>query len=628
MTIPPKKVTNADAGDADHVGGNDWDDLADYLNDVDKTGPVKINTATQYRTGKFKLRDSGNTHNYIFATGDVAADRTVTYPVLTGNDIPAFEAHTQTLTNKTIDIETNPLILRENTYLIFKDGSTYYARHGTTGALTSNSSFDILIQAIIDAIPTRDETVFTKIKIGPGSFVVDDTISILDKYNLHIEGSGEGITRLDGGSGLTGDQKVWDIEGSVSGTSKNLTANTTLKGYQATMSTVNAATFSVGDTILLRSTALWYASGIGKKGEIKQIEAIDGGTGVIDFSESIYDVYLTADTASMIKLLPAKNIKFSNLTIGKTSGYTNTEGEWLFFRFVNNVHITNVTVEDSTGDSSKGIILRSCLNSRLSDIHLIQNKANTPNNQYGIALNNCCQNVVVTNCTAIGQFRHSFLSGAYADQTNGEGVCRGTTFHNCTSRGTDSNAYDVHPFADGTTFSNCSIVGSYNIGGFSMRARRSKVIGCYISSHIASPAINVNEDAFETQVIGNTIFQGSDTASVGIEVKDGLDNVMISNNTIEDCTDAGIALNSGSDGCIITNNIIKNNDDSGIWIDNCDKLIISGNLIHNNGDYGINFSAGNCTDNIITSNSFSGNSSGSKANGGQTGCVEANNFGY
>src|SRR4030095_14761245 len=31
MTIPPKKVINADAGDADHVGGNDWDELSDWV---------------------------------------------------------------------------------------------------------------------------------------------------------------------------------------------------------------------------------------------------------------------------------------------------------------------------------------------------------------------------------------------------------------------------------------------------------------------------------------------------------------------------------------------------------------------------------------------------------------------
>ena len=59
--VPMKKVVNSDPGDADHVGGNDWDDLVDYLNNVDKTGPVKINTRTYFRSGKKELRNPADT---------------------------------------------------------------------------------------------------------------------------------------------------------------------------------------------------------------------------------------------------------------------------------------------------------------------------------------------------------------------------------------------------------------------------------------------------------------------------------------------------------------------------------------------------------------------------------------
>lgn len=44
---------------------------------------------------------SGASYSYKFATSNLAAHRDVTLPLLTGNDTFVFEAHTQTLTNKT-----------------------------------------------------------------------------------------------------------------------------------------------------------------------------------------------------------------------------------------------------------------------------------------------------------------------------------------------------------------------------------------------------------------------------------------------------------------------------------------------------------------------------------------------
>ena len=48
-----------------------------------------------------QINDSSADHQYVFAAANLAADRTVSLPLLTGNDSFVFEAHTQTLTNKT-----------------------------------------------------------------------------------------------------------------------------------------------------------------------------------------------------------------------------------------------------------------------------------------------------------------------------------------------------------------------------------------------------------------------------------------------------------------------------------------------------------------------------------------------
>ena len=54
-----------------------------------------------------QINDSSADHQYVFASANLAADRTVSLPLLTGNDSFVFEAHTQTLTNKTL---TAPLL--------------------------------------------------------------------------------------------------------------------------------------------------------------------------------------------------------------------------------------------------------------------------------------------------------------------------------------------------------------------------------------------------------------------------------------------------------------------------------------------------------------------------------------
>lgn len=49
-----------------------------------------------------QINDTSADHQYIFAVSELAADRTVTWPLLAGNDVLVFESHAQTLSNKTL----------------------------------------------------------------------------------------------------------------------------------------------------------------------------------------------------------------------------------------------------------------------------------------------------------------------------------------------------------------------------------------------------------------------------------------------------------------------------------------------------------------------------------------------
>lgn len=53
-----------------------------------------------------QIHDASEDHQYIVGVGELAADRTITLPVLAANDEFVFKDHTQTLTNKTLTAPT------------------------------------------------------------------------------------------------------------------------------------------------------------------------------------------------------------------------------------------------------------------------------------------------------------------------------------------------------------------------------------------------------------------------------------------------------------------------------------------------------------------------------------------
>jgi len=83
------------------LGGNDVFVFADFAQTLtNKTLNSPVLTTPQ-------INDSTADHQYVFVVSELVADRNVTLPVLAANDVFVFEAHVQTLTNKTL---TSPVL--------------------------------------------------------------------------------------------------------------------------------------------------------------------------------------------------------------------------------------------------------------------------------------------------------------------------------------------------------------------------------------------------------------------------------------------------------------------------------------------------------------------------------------
>lgn len=96
------------------------------------TGAVVGTTDPQILSSKTftlpQINDTSADHQYVFAVSELTADRTVTLPLLTGNDTFVFADHAQTLTNKTIDASNNTLTVAVSD---LSDGSNVLLADGT-----------------------------------------------------------------------------------------------------------------------------------------------------------------------------------------------------------------------------------------------------------------------------------------------------------------------------------------------------------------------------------------------------------------------------------------------------------------------------------------------------------------
>ena len=242
--------------------GDSWniiagDTIAQTL--VNKTLTSPVLTTPQ-------INDSAADHQYIVAVGNLAADRTVTLPVLTGGDTFVFNAHAQALTNKTIVAGSNTISGIVNANL---SGSAAIAN-----ANLANSSITMAAEAgSNDAVSLGETFTFTagegiNTTMGTNAVTIEgeDATAVnkgIASFNSNAFTISSGAVSIKNG-GVTNDQLLGSIANaklvnssitiggtatSLGGTITSLTALTALDltaGNKTIFDTVGADTLTIG----------------------------------------------------------------------------------------------------------------------------------------------------------------------------------------------------------------------------------------------------------------------------------------------------------------------------------------------------------------------------------------------
>ena len=236
----------------------------------DATGTVQLSGASQtFSSPVFttpQIQDTSSNHQYIFAASELAADRTVTLPLLTGNDQFTFNAHTATLTNKTLTspVLTTPKIAdagfiadaNGNEQIVFQTTASAVNHIELTNAATGNSAAinavggDAAVSLAIAAKGTGSLTLNSKLNYQTET-LTGTSVAVSAVIPLTVHNSGSAVA-----ASL--------INGTVAGQIKKFV------NIGAGAVTITPATYGQGSTLILAqhetaaliwSGSTWYSIG-------------------------------------------------------------------------------------------------------------------------------------------------------------------------------------------------------------------------------------------------------------------------------------------------------------------------------------------------------------------------------
>jgi hypothetical protein len=491
-------------------------------------------------------------------------------------------------------------------YIVWKNGSTYYAGDGTTGVVTySGSAFHTVINNAIAALTTGGT-----ILVKPGTYVLTATVTLAD--NIHIMGYGAKLTTTDN------TLKFFTIEGSA-GAAHNLTS---VKYGTNIVSIANSSNVTVGDYLLLYSDDLFHALlGTSKIGSIHKVNYLPDGT-TIELDETVPFNYAT--TPVIQHLVVRHDITIEGLEL---IGFSSTADEnhfGIYAHYATELNFRNLKI---TNCSSAGFSFYDVTNTIIEGCRV--SGSHRDGYGYGIAVNDASHGIIVSDCvftdcrhcTDNGKgetygipysitYSHCRFSYSDAERQHGQGMAIG--YDACTFDNVGAIVLEVPD----TFLTNCHIRGiRFNCPGsitdqhlmaIEVGHSQANCINARICNNIIEYNAFESAGAFYTAICvyygpnglisGNTIrltgIASTATAPSAILIAPttAFDNITVTNNTIDTVNQYGVRVVPGAalSKVRITDNYITAVDKSALLLDGASAAItdfvIRGNVLKSTSD--------------------------------------------
>ena len=243
-----------------------------------------------------KINDSDSSHKYIFAVSDLTDNRTITLPLLTGNDEFVFKDHTQTLTNKTL---TSPVVTGgtiDNTPIGGTTPSTAsFTTINASGSVTLGSS------QTVSGLTNANGG----IAVDTDKFTVSTTGNTIVKGTFEVNGSGS--STLGGSLDVTGLTTTAAITASgLLNANGGIAVDTNAFTVADTSGNVSTSgTLSVDGTSTLTGEVTTSTVKLNKNttnNETMTIEANNSGSGESKLSLTAGDEVVVTDSTATLKL--------------------------------------------------------------------------------------------------------------------------------------------------------------------------------------------------------------------------------------------------------------------------------------------------------------------------------------
>ena len=225
------------------------------------SGQLVMDSATQTLANKTltspvlttpQINDTSLDHQYVVAVSELAADRTITLPLLTGNDTFVFNNHSATMSNKTLQKPTlnNPIIggdildSASNELIQFQDsaGAVNYIRiaNSTTGLpATIQAAGEANSSLSLRGTGTGGVRINSKLVLKTQGLSSSGTVSATSPITLFNNGSTGTHSLANGTTSLNGEMKYLVNKGAGTQTVNETTNN--IAGYSSITMPQNSA---------------------------------------------------------------------------------------------------------------------------------------------------------------------------------------------------------------------------------------------------------------------------------------------------------------------------------------------------------------------------------------------------